>query len=63
MEMSGEQLIATLCRRLNETGRQPTDAAIVNLLRSLSHHEVAQATDLGDVIEWHNDRIKKGFGA
>jgi hypothetical protein len=57
MLITGKTIIDKLCQRLIDTGTRCHDANIVNLLRELDEKEVNQLFMLGDVCEWHNERI------
>ena len=59
LPVNGETLINILCNRLLDLNRLATDGNIVNLLRGMTITELRQAVDLGDVTEWHNERILK----
>ncbi len=55
--VNGKALVDILCNRLVDLNRLATDGNIVNLLRGMSCVELNQAVSLGDVTEWHNERI------
>ena len=57
--VDGKALVNILCNRLTHMNRLATDGNIVSLLRNMSRVELNQAVNLGDVTEWHNDRVKK----
>ena len=58
--VDGKVLVDILCNRLTDMNRLATDGNIVQLLQSMSRVELNQAVSLGDVAEWHNERVKKG---
>ena len=55
--VDGKVLVDILCNRLVDLNRLATDGNIVSLLRGMSRVELNQAVSLGDVTEWHNNRI------
>ena len=59
MEISGQNIVDKVVGRLSEEGVRCYDSAIVAKLRQLDAQEIRQLTQLGDVIQWHNDRTKK----
>ena len=60
--VDGQKLIDILCNRLLDLNQLVTAGNIVNLLQSMSITELNQAVTLGDVTEWHNERILKEVG-
>jgi len=55
----GASLIRIICNRLNDEGKLLYDSNIINKLRMMTKQELNQALFLGDVIKWHNDRIRE----
>ena len=57
MNVDGQYIIAKLADRLDYCGLLKTDSEIINLLRRLDKYEIMQLTSLGDIAEWHNDKL------
>ena len=62
MKVTGKDIIDRIAQRLRYEDVLCYDSAIVNKLRSLTSKEVAQLFALGDVIQWHNDKINSSVG-
>lgn len=58
MRTSGEKLINIICRRLDDEGLLYYDRNILHALKNMTSMELNQAIAFGDVLEWHNARIK-----
>ena len=63
MNVSGKDIIASICNRLEAEKILTHDGNIIQKLRSLSSYELHQLIDFGDVPSWHNDRINKAMVA
>ena len=59
MEVSGTDLIKILVTRLKDKGQSYKDYNIVHSLRSLTSTQLNQIVTFGDVLDWHNERIKE----
>lgn len=59
MKMTGADIIDKIATRLDEQDIRCYDTNIIACLRNLTAAELAQLVNLGDVIQWHNDRINK----
>jgi len=59
MEVSGKDLIKILVTRLKDKGQSYKDYDIVHLPRSLTSTQLNQILAFGDVLDWHNERIKE----
>lgn len=57
MSITGEELIARIAQRLDEEDIRCYDSAIVTRIKYLTSSELNQLVSLGDVIQWHNDRV------
>ena len=55
----GEGFIEVICQRLREENILLYDSNIMQKIRTLTNGELNQIVSLGDVINWHNDRINK----
>lgn len=58
MKITGKDIIDAIAIRLSEENVRCHDSEIVRKLNSLSATELAQLVNFGDVIAWHNERIK-----
>ena len=59
MKIDGKKLIEIIVNRLDDEDIRCNDFIIVNKLRDMTFLELNQATCLGDVVSWHNDRKQK----
>ncbi len=59
--MTGKELSEKLCERLDDLNVLPYDHNLYKLLKSLTKAELSQLVNLGDVVEWHNDRIDEKY--
>ncbi len=59
MSVNGRNIVDAIVKRLNEENIRCYDNAIVAKLNSLTAAEMSQLSTFGDVVEWHNDRIKR----
>ena len=59
MNITGDNLISAICKRLDDKNVLQHDSNIINLIRTLTSGELYQLIDFGDVQSWQNDRINK----
>ncbi len=59
--MNGNELSEKLLERLDDLKVLPYDHNLYKLLTSLTKAELSQLVNLGDVTEWHNDRIDEKY--
>ena len=58
-KINGRKFIEIICQRLEDEGQLLFDSNIVMKINTLSDREINQIISLGDVVNWHNDRIVK----
>lgn len=61
MEVTGKMFIDAIVKRLADKNVRCYDSAIVQRLSSLSAPQLMQLVSVGDIQQWHNDRIDSDY--
>ena len=57
-KINGRRFIEIICQKLEDEGQLLYDSNIVMKINILTDRELNQIISFGDVVDWHNDRVK-----
>lgn len=57
--LNGNQIIKTICKKIQYDKKLCYDSTIIEYLRNLSEREVTQLFNFHDISIWRNERINK----